>query len=80
MTHKDSRVIASVERNTSSVVLRALSSLLAREVTSNPKYRVSQTLKLNLIVLKTLDAGAFDGALTERLNSYKQVLVAAKTN
>jgi basic membrane lipoprotein Med (substrate-binding protein (PBP1-ABC) superfamily) len=79
-TARDSRVIASVERDTSLPVLRAVSSLLDRKVSSDPKYRVSQTLKLNLIVLRTLDAGVFDGALTERLASYKQALISAKSN
>ena len=79
-TARDSRVIASVERDTALPVLRAVSSLLDRKVSSEPKYRVSQTLKLNLIVLRTLDAGVFDGTLTERLNSYRQTLISAKSN
>lgn len=79
-TARDSRVIASVERDTALPVLRAVSSLLDRKVSSEPKYRVSQTLKLNLIVLRALDAGVFDGTLTERLNSYRQTLISAKSN
>jgi len=77
---RDPRVVASLERDTTLPVLRAVNSLLDRKVTSNPKYRVSQTLKLNLIVLRTLDTGVFDGPLTERLASYKQSLIAAKSN
>jgi len=77
---RDPRVIASLERDTTLPVLRAVNSLLDRKVISNPKYRVSQTLKLNLIVLRTLDTGVFDGPLTERLASYKQSLIAAKSN
>ncbi len=79
-TARDSRVVASVERDTALPVLRAVSSLLDRKVSSDPKYRVSQTLKLNLILLRTLDAGVFDGTLTERLNSYRQTLISAKSN
>jgi len=79
-TARDPRVIASLERDTTLPVLRAVNSLLDRKVSSDPKYRVSQTLKLNLIVLRTLDAGVFDGPLTERLASYKQSLIAAKSN
>ncbi|NBR65135.1 MAG: hypothetical protein EBS85_04330 [Micrococcales bacterium] len=77
---KDSRVIASIERGTSLPVLKAVSSLLARKFISEPKYRVEQTLKSNLIVLRTLDAGVFDGELLDRLDSYKQGLIASKTN
>jgi basic membrane lipoprotein Med (substrate-binding protein (PBP1-ABC) superfamily) len=77
---RDSRVIASVERDTSKALLRAVSSLLDRKVSSAPKYRVSQTLKFNLIVLRTLDAGVFDGTLTERIDSYKKGLISAKSN
>jgi basic membrane lipoprotein Med (substrate-binding protein (PBP1-ABC) superfamily) len=77
---RDARIIASLERDTSKVVLRAVSSLLDRKVSSDPKYRVSQTLKLNLIVLRILDTGVFDGQLTERLDTYKKALISAKSN
>jgi len=77
---RDSRVIASVERATSKVLLRAVSSLLDRKVSSEPKYRVSKTLKFNLIVLRTLDAGVFDGELIERIDAYKKSLISAKSN
>jgi len=77
---RDPRIIASLERDTSKVLLREVSSLLERKIISNPKYRVSQTLKSNLIVLRTLDAGVFDGQLTERLDAYKKALISAKSN
>jgi hypothetical protein len=79
-TARDPRVIASLERDTTLPVLRAVNSLLDRKVSSDPKYRVSQTLKLNLIVLRTLDAGVFDGQLTERLDAYRKALISAKSN
>jgi len=54
------KVVASLERNTSPEILRAVSSLLGRNVNSSPSYRKSNALKAGRILLKT-DEGLAPG-------------------
>ena len=73
----DPRVVASVERNTSLVVLKAVASLLDRKFSTDTQYRVPRALKSKLVELRTLDSGVFTGNLAELLADYQDVLTAS---
>jgi hypothetical protein len=61
----DAQVFASIERKTSTYVLRAVSSLLARKVNSDPKYRV----------LGGVNELRVTAGLSDRLLAYKNQLL-----
>ena len=54
----NSQLVGSLERNTSLEVLRAVSSLLARKISSLPSYRKNNALKAGRILMKVNDGVA----------------------
>ena len=70
-----SRVVGSVERNTSTFVLRAVDALLKRKVSSDPVYRVTQPLNSNLIGIESPTGNPLDSTLLEELQAYKDALI-----
>lgn len=68
---------ASVERNTSKYLLDAVSSLLDRQVDSNPLYRKPGALKFNTVELRISQPDSLPGSLLEALNAYKQDLISS---
>lgn len=66
----NSKVVASVERNTSLEVIRAISSLLLRKINSDPAYRKPFALKSGLIAVKSIDPAS------QGLNDYRQKLIS----
>jgi basic membrane lipoprotein Med (substrate-binding protein (PBP1-ABC) superfamily) len=78
-TEVDPRVVASVERNLSSVVLNAASDLLDRKFNLDPVLAESDVLANGFIELRPGSDTAFDGATLDLLNAYKNQLLAPKT-
>lgn len=72
----ESRVQASVERNTSNYVLNAVSSLLDRKFASDPLYRKPGALKFKTVELRLTQPDSIDGDLLEILSAYEQELAA----
>jgi hypothetical protein len=66
----DQKVIGSVERNTSTQVLRAVASLLRREVNSSPRYRKAAALAAGFNELRVLTDSSAD------LANYRQQLIS----
>ena len=66
----DSRIVASMERNTSLLVIRAVSSLLARKVNTSPPYRKPFALKSGLVEVRS------SNPLSQGLIDYRQKLIS----
>ena len=72
----ESRVQASVERNTGKYVFNAVASLLDRKFASDPIYRKPGALKFKTVELRLSQPDSIDGDLLERLSAYEQELAA----
>jgi hypothetical protein len=72
----ESRVQASVERNTSKYVFNAVASLLDRQFAADPLYRKPGALKFKTVELRLTQPESLDGDLLEALAAYEQELIA----
>jgi len=66
------QLVGSLERNTSTEVLRAVSSLLARKISSSPSYRKTEALKAGRILVK-LNEGLAPGLADYRSALLKKI-------
>ncbi len=72
----ESKVQASVERNTSKYVFNAVASLLDRQFAADPLYRKPGALKFKTVELRLTQPESVDGDLLEALANYEQELIA----
>jgi hypothetical protein len=71
----ESKVQASVERNTSKYVFNAVASLLDRQFAADPLYRKPGALKFKTVELRLTQPESLDGDLLEALAAYEQELI-----
>ena len=71
----ESKVQASVERNTSKYVFSAVASLLDRQFAADPLYRKPGALKFKTVELRLTQPESLDGDLLEALAAYEQELI-----
>lgn len=79
-TTVDPRVFASVERNFNTVVLTTASDLLAKKFNLDPILAQGDALANELIELRPKTDTVFEGAALDLLNTYKNLLLAAKNS
>ena len=72
----ESKVQASVERNTSKYIFNAVASLLDRQFAAEPLYRKPGALKFKTVELRLTQPESLDGDLLEALAAYEQELIA----
>lgn len=75
-TTLESKVQASVERNTSKYIFNAVASLLDRQFAADPLYRKPGALKFKTVELRLTQPESLDGDLLEALAAYEQELAA----
>jgi basic membrane lipoprotein Med (substrate-binding protein (PBP1-ABC) superfamily) len=71
-----SRVLVSVERNTSKYVFNAVASLMDRKFAAEPLYRKPGALKFNTVELRVSQPDSVDGSLLAALETYRQSLIS----
>jgi hypothetical protein len=74
-TTLESKVQASVERNTSKYIFNAVASLLDRQFAADPLYRKPGALKFKTVELRLTQPESLDGDLLEALAAYEQELI-----